>query len=200
MKMEEEKSLNSELMKKVKYLEYLNSSLTQTNKLLLNKLATLTKKYNSLKNELFDTECHINFCKQNLSELISFQKEEGKEKTDKNFIIFKNKIKTLFEYGDEFMKINSDIAIYDIIIENIKSIKDENIILNKNMNDLKKLIHQNYEYNNDFENVQSQKILFNNNKVNDYETYSKKNNNFSDNSDIDDNLLIYNNNCSDFNY
>ena len=200
MKLEEEKSLNSELMKKVKYLEYLNSSLTQTNKLLLNKLATLTKKYNSLKNELFDTECHINFCKQNLSELISFQKEEGKEKTDKNFIIFKNKIKTLFEYGDEFMKINSDIAIYDIIIENIKSIKDENIILNKNMNDLKKLIHQNYEYNNDFENVQSQKILFNNNKVKDYETYSKKINNFSDNSDIDDNLLIYNNNCSDFNY
>ena len=200
MKLEEEKSLNSELMKKVKYLEYLNSSLTQTNKLLLNKLATLTKKYNSLKNELFDTECHINFCKQNLSELISFQKEEGKEKTDKNFIIFKNKIKTLFEYGDEFMKINSDIAIYDIVIENIKSIKDENIILNKNMNDLKKLIHQNYEYNNDFENVQSQKILFNNNKVNDYETYSKKINNFSDNSDIDDNLLIYNNNCSDFNY
>ena len=200
MKLEEEKSLNSELMKKVKYLEYLNSSLTQTNKLLLNKLATLTKKYNSLKNELFDTECHINFCKQNLSELISFQKEEGKEKTDKNFIIFKNKIKTLFEYGDEFMKINSDIAIYDIVIENIKSIKDENIILNKNMNDLKKLIHQNYEYNNDFENVQSQKILFNNNKVNDYETYSKKNNNFSDNSNIDDNLLIYNNNCSDFNY
>ena len=200
MKLEEEKSLNSELMKKVKYLEYLNSSLTQTNKLLLNKLATLTKKYNSLKNELFDTECHINFCKQNLSELISFKKEEEKEKTDKNFIIFKNKIKTLFEYGDEFMKINSDIAIYDIVIENIKSIKDENIILNKNMNDLKKLIHQNYEYNNDFENVQSQKILFNNNKVNDYETYSKKNNNFSDNSDIDDNLLIYNNNCSDFNY
>ena len=200
MKLEEEKSLNSELMKKVKYLEYLNSSLTQTNKLLLNKLATLTKKYNSLKNELFDTECHINFCKQNLSELISFQKEEGKEKTDKNFIIFKNKIKTLFEYGDEFMKINSDIAIYDIVVENIKSIKDENIILNKNMNDLKKLIHQNYEYNNDFENVQSQKILFNNNKVNDYETYSKKNNNFSDNSDIDDNLLIYNNNYSDFNY
>ena len=200
MKLEEEKSLNSELMKKVKYLEYLNSSLTQTNKLLLNKLATLTKKYNSLKNELFDTECHINFCKQNLSELIAFQKEEGKEKTDKNFIIFKNKIKTLFEYGDEFMKINSDIAIYDIIIENIKSIKDENIILNKNMNDLKKLIHQNHEYNNDFENVQSQKILFNNNKVNDYETYSKKNNHFSDNSDIDDNLLIYNNNCSDFNY
>ena len=200
MKLEEEKNLNSELMKKVKYLEYLNSSLTQTNKLLLNKLATLTKKYNSLKNELFDTECHINFCKQNLSELISFQKEEGKEKTDKNFIIFKNKIKTLFEYGDEFMKINSDIAIYDIVIENIKSIKDENIILNKNMNDLKKLIHQNYEYNNDFENVQSQKILFNNNKVNDYETYSKKNNHFSDNSDIDDNLLIYNNNCSDFNY
>ena len=200
MKLEEEKSLNSELMKKVKYLEYLNSSLTQTNKLLLNKLATLTKKYNSLKNELFDTECHINFCKQNLSELISFQKAEGKEKTDKNFIIFKNKIKTLFEYGDEFMKINSDIAIYDIVIENIKSIKDENIILNKNMNDLKKLIHQNYEYNNDFENVQSQKILFNNNKVKDYETYSKKNNNFTDNSDIDDNLLIYNNNCSDFNY
>ena len=200
MKLEEEKSLNSELMKKVKYLEYLNSSLTQTNKLLLNKLATLTKKYNSLKNELFDTECHINFCKQNLSELISFQKAEGKEKTDKNFIIFKSKIKTLFEYGDEFMKINSDIAIYDIVIENIKSIKDENIILNKNMNDLKKLIHQNYEYNNDFENVQSQKILFNNNKVKDYETYSKKNNNFTDNSDIDDNLLIYNNNCSDFNY
>ena len=89
----EEESINTKLIKKIKYLEYINSSLKQTNQLLSNKLYSITKKYNDLKNELYDTECHINFCKKNLLDLIDFKKEQ-KEKKDKNFMIFKNKIKT----------------------------------------------------------------------------------------------------------
>ena len=141
----EEINVNEKLKKKIEYLEYLNSSLTQKNKLLENKLSNLTKKYNSLKNELYYTECHINFCKQNLLDLISFKKEESKNKYDKNFMIFKNKIKTLFEFGNEFMRINSDVNVYKLVIDNIKNLKDENITLNKNLEELKKIIHQNYE-------------------------------------------------------
>ena len=143
MEQNDEIKINEKLLKKIKYLEFLNSSLNQKNKILENKLSSLTEKYNSLKNELYYTECHINFCKQNLLDLISFKKEENIYKNDKNFMIFKNKIKTLFEFGNEFMKINSDVSVYNIVIENIKTLKDENITLNKNMDELKKLINQN---------------------------------------------------------
>lgn len=142
MKIEKEgQNINIKLKKRIKELEYLNSSLTQENKLLSNKLNLLAKKYNELKNELYDTECHINFCKQNLLDLIEFKKEENKEQNTENFIIFKNKIKTLFEYGEDFIKINSDITVYNMIIDNIKNILEENINLNKNLDELKKLIY-----------------------------------------------------------
>ena len=39
----EEINVNEKLKKKIEYLEYLNSSLTQKNKLLENKLSNLTK-------------------------------------------------------------------------------------------------------------------------------------------------------------
>ena len=63
MEQNEEIKINEKLLKKIKYLEFLNSSLNQRNKILENKLSSLTEKYNSLKNELYYTECHINFCK-----------------------------------------------------------------------------------------------------------------------------------------
>ena len=204
MKHEEEPNINAQLIKKIKYLEYLNSSLTQTNKLLINKLASLTKKYNSLKDELYDTECHINFCKKNLLDLIAFKKEEDKEKKEKNFKIFKNKIKTLFEYGDEFMEINSEITIYNMIIDNIKNIKEENINLNRNLEELNKIIYQNNEYN-EYNNFYPSSISVNNyNNCNnsqssddnltnkkEYKTYDK-NVYFSDTDEIGDDYLFYN--------
>ena len=136
----EEESINTKLIKKIKYLEYINSSLKQTNQLLSNKLYSITKKYNDLKNELYDTECHINFCKKNLLDLIDFKKEQ-KEKKDKNFMIFKNKIKTLFEYGDDFMKTNSETVVFNMIIDNIKNILEENTSLRKNLFELKKILN-----------------------------------------------------------
>ena len=178
----EEINVNEKLKKKIEYLEYLNSSLTQKNKLLENKLSILTKKYNSLKNELYYTECHINFCKQNLLDLISFKKEESKNKYDKNFMIFKNKIKTLFEFGNEFMRINSDVNVYKLVIDNIKNLKDENIKLNKNLEELKKIIHQNYEnqeYDDlklspipikNYNNSQTSEELIQNNNIYNYDT------------------------------
>ena len=150
MKLEKEENINSKLINRIKYLEFLNSSLIQTNKLLSSKLYSLTKKYNDLKNELYDTEFHINFCKQNLVELISFKKEEDIQKKDKNFLIFKNKIKTLFKYDDDFMKTNSEIIVYNMIIDNIENIQAENIYLRKNLDELKKIIYQNDVNNNDY--------------------------------------------------
>ena len=150
MKLEKEENINSKLINRIKHLEFLNSSLIQTNKLLSSKLYSLTKKYNDLKNELYDTEFHINFCKQNLVELISFKKEEDIQKKDKNFLIFKNKIKTLFKYDDDFMKTNSEIIVYNMIIDNIENIQAENIYLRKNLDELKKIIYQNDVNNNDY--------------------------------------------------
>ena len=192
----EEESINTKLIKKIKYLEYINSSLKQTNQLLSNKLYSITKKYNDLKNELYDTECHIYFCKKNLLDLIDFKKEQ-KEKKDKNFMIFKNKIKTLFEYGDDFMKTNSETVVFNMIIDNIKNILEENTSLRKNLFELKKVIYQKEE--NNINNYISSPInynKFNNSEIsqenNEYENES--NNIDNDYNDIDDDLLIYQNN------
>ena len=192
----EEESINTKLIKKIKYLEYINSSLKQTNQLLSNKLYSITKKYNDLKNELYDTECHINFCKKNLLDLIDFKKEQ-KEKKDKNFMIFKNKIKTLFEYGDDFMKTNSETVVFNMIIDNIKNILEENTSLRKNLFELKKVIYQ--KEDNNINNYISSPInynKFNNSEIsqenNEYENES--NNIDNDYNDIDDDLLIYQNN------
>ena len=197
----EEINVNEKLKKKIEYLEYLNSSLTQKNKLLENKLSNLTKKYNSLKNELYYTECHINFCKQNLLDLISFKKEESKNKYDKNFMIFKNKIKTLFEFGNEFMRINSDVNVYKLVIDNIKNLKDENITLNKNLAELKKIIHQNYEnqeYDDlklspipikNYNNSQTSEELIQNNNIYNYDTPSMDNEITENEDDYRDDFL-----------
>ena len=192
----EEESINTKLIKKIKYLEYINSSLKQTNQLLSNKLYSITKKYNDLKNELYDTERHINFCKKNLLDLIDFKKEQ-KEKKDKNFMIFKNKIKTLFEYGDDFMKTSSETVVFNMIIDNIKNILEENTSLRKNLFELKKVIYQKEE--NNINNYISSPInynKFNNSEIsqenNEYENES--NNIDNDYNDIDDDLLIYQNN------
>ena len=197
----EEINVNEKLKKKIEYLEYLNSSLTQKNKLLENKLSNLTKKYNSLKNELYYTECHINFCKQNLLDLISFKKEESKNKYDKNFMIFKNKIKTLFEFGNEFMRINSDVNVYKLVIDNIKNLKDENITLNKNLEELKKIIHQNYEkqkYDDlklspipikNYNNSQTSEELIQNNNIYNYDTPSMDNEITENEDDYRDDFL-----------
>ena len=197
----EELNTNEKLRKKIDYLEYLNSSLTQKNKILENKLSNLTKKYNSLKNELYYTECHINFCKQNLLDLISFKKEESKNKYDKNFMIFKNKIKTLFEFGNEFMRINSDVNIYKLVIDNIKNLKDENIKLNKNLEELKKIIHQNYEnqeYDDlklspipikNYNNSQTSEELIQNNNIYNYDTPSMDNEITENEDDYRDDFL-----------
>ena len=217
MESEKEESINSKLIKRIKYLEYLNSSLIQTNKLLSSKLECLTKKYNDLKNELYDTECHINFCKQNLVELISFKKEEDKEKKDKNFLIFKNKIKTLFKYGDDFMKTDSEIIIFNMIIDNIENIQEENISLRKNLEELKKIIYQNNDNNNNgindnyTNNYIPSPILYRN--YNNSQTSEEKNEyqnndspyidnyNFNEqNSELDDDLLIYQNNYKNKHY
>ena len=217
MESEKEESINSKLIKRIKYLEYLNSSLIQTNKLLSSKLECLTKKYNDLKNELYDTECHINFCKQNLVELISFKKEEDKEKKDKNFVIFKNKIKTLFKYGDDFMKTDSEIIIFNMIIDNIENIQEENISLRKNLEELKKIIYQNNDNNNNgindnyTNNYIPSPILYRNynNSLTTVEKNEYQNNdapfidnyNFNEqNSELDDDLLIYQNNYKNKHY
>jgi len=217
MESEKEESVNSKLIKRIKYLEYLNSSLIQTNRLLSSKLESLTKKYNDLKNELYDTECHINFCKQNLVELISFKKEEDKEKKDKNFLIFKNKIKTLFNYGNDFMKINSEIVIFNMIIDNIANIQEENISLRKNLDEWKKIIYQNnennkYNFNANFNNnyIPSSIPYRNNNNTqiseeknefqNDETPYINNYNSCEQDSEIDEDLLIYQNNSKNQHY
>ena len=183
MEPKEEVNINEKLLNKIKYLEFLNSSLIQKNKILENKLSILTEKYNSLKDELYYTECHINFCKQNLLDLISFKKEEKKYKNDKNFFIFKNKIKTLFEFGNEFMKINSDITIYNMVIENIKTLKDENITLNKNLDELKKIINQNNPSKAHYDIMPSPISIKNYNNSQTSEEIIKKNNKYIYNFD-----------------
>ena len=49
MKLKEEESINEKLIKRIKYLEYINLYLAQTNKNLTDKLYNVTKKYNDLK-------------------------------------------------------------------------------------------------------------------------------------------------------
>ena len=177
----------------------------------------MTKKYNDLKNELYDTECHINFCKQNLVELISFKKEEDKEKKDKNFLIFKNKIKTLFKYGDDFMKTDSEIIIFNMIIDNIENIQEENISLRKNLEELKKIIYQNNDNNNNgiddnytnnyipspipYRNYNNSQTSEEKNEYQNNDAPFIDNYNFNEqNSELDDDLLIYQNNYKNKHY
>ena len=139
--------------KKISELEFEKSFLLQRNKLLEKKLESLTKKYNELKNELFDIEQHINFCKENQLQIIDLSQKAQNNQTEvnpNNFYVFKNKIKTILEYGDDFMKIDSDSTVFNMIIDDIKDIKNENLELKQNLEDLNKLNY--YNNNNNFNN------------------------------------------------
>jgi hypothetical protein len=126
-------------------------------------------------------------------------------------LIFKNKINSLFEYGDDFMKINSEMTIYNIIIDNIQNIQEENINLKMNLDELHKMVNQNTEINYDNNNFNNNKnkeyptsisnnqnnsiITGNSDRYNNYETPNINNYNYSEqkNEINDDNLLIYQN-------
>jgi len=144
--------------KKIADLEFENSSLLQKNKLLEKKLESLTNKYNELKNELLDIEHHINFCKENQLRIIDLSQNAQNNQTEinaNNFFTFKSKIKTILEYGDDFMKIDSNNTIFNMIIDDIKDIKNENLELKQSLEDLNKLNYYNnnninYNNNNDF--------------------------------------------------
>jgi len=146
----------NEFIKKITDLEFENSLLSQKNKLLEKKLESLTNKYNDLKKELFDIEEHINFCKDNQIQLVNYtqtgninQNEINKE----NFNAFKNKIKILFEYDDNFIKTDSDIIVYNMIIDNITSLKNDNLSLRKSLEDLKSIIDKNNRNNSNNNNI-----------------------------------------------
>ena len=140
--------------KKIEDLEYEKSSLLQKNRLLEKKLESLTNKYNELKNELLDIEQHINFCKENQLRIIDLSQNDQNNQTElnaNNFYTFKSKIKTILEYGDDFMKIGSDTIIFNMIIDDIKDIKNENLELKQSLEDLNKLNYynkNNINYNN----------------------------------------------------
>jgi len=143
-----------EFIEKITDLEFENSLLSQKNKLLEKKLESLTSKYNDLKKELFDIEEHIIFCKDNLIQLVNYNINNNNQKaiSPENFYAFKNKINTLFEYDNDFLNTDSEITVFNMIIDNITNIKNENLSLKKTLEDLKKIIDEknnnNYNLNN----------------------------------------------------
>ena len=81
------------------------------------------------------------------------------------------------------MKINSDVTIYNMVIENIKTLKDENITLNKNLDELKKIINQNNQ-SKDYYNIMPSPISIKNyNNSQTSEEIIKKNNKYIYNFD-----------------
>ena len=160
---------NNEFIKKISNLEYENLLLSQKNKLIEKKLESLTIKYNNLKKELFDIEEHIAFCKENQMQLVNYNQNQNpkndnpKELNPDNFNTFKNKIKILFEYDNAFLNIDSDITVFNMIIDNITNIKNENLNLRKTVEDLKKIIEKR---NNDIYNYNiGNNIKINNNNM-----------------------------------
>lgn len=166
---------SNEYLKKITDLEFENSVLSQKNKLLEKKLESLTTKYNDLKKELFDIEEHINYCKDNQIQLVEYNKNDNKKQASTeinkdNFNVFKNKIKTLFEYDDNFLNTDSDIVVYNMIIDNIMELKTQNLSLRRAVEGFKNIIEKN-----------------NNNK--NYNNFNYKNiNNINTNTDDDNNL------------
>ena len=179
----------NEYIKKITDLEFQNSLLTQKNTLLEKQLESLTNKYNELKKELFDIEEHINFCKDNQVKIINFiQNDTNKNKKEinpNNFYAFKNKIKILFEYDDNFMNTDSEITVFNMIIDNITDIKSENLSLRKALEDLKNIIDKN-NFNNNINNNFNNINLGNN--LNDVD------NNINNNMGMNNDLFINNEN------
>ena len=136
----------NEYIKKITDLEFENSLVTQKNKLLEKQLESLTNKYNELKKELLDIEEHINFCKDNQIEILNFAQNEKsniKEVDPQNFNAFKNKIKILFEYDNNFLNTDSEVAVFNMIIDNITNLKNDNLNLRKTLEDLKSIMDNN---------------------------------------------------------
>jgi hypothetical protein len=178
----------NEYIKKIADLEFENSLLTQKNALLEKQLESLTTKYNELKKELFDIEEHINFCKDNQIKIINYNQNEInkniKEINPNNFYAFKNKIKILFEYNDNFMNTDSEITVFNMIIDNITDIKTENLSLRKALEDLKNIIDKN-NFNNNINNNYNNINMNNNlNNIN--------NNNLNNNIGMNNDLFINN--------
>ena len=164
----------NEFIKKITDLEFENSLLSQKNKLLEKKLESLTNKYNDLKKELFDIEEHINFCKDNQIQLVNYTQTGNtnpNEINKENFNAFKNKIKILFEYDDNFIKTDSDIVAYNMIIDNITSLKNDNLSLRKTLEDLKSIIDKNNR-----NNYNNNNINLNLNNINNLESNLNNNN------------------------
>ena len=202
-----------EYIKKIEDLQYDNSLLTQKNKLLEKQLESITSKYNDLKKELIDIETHINFCKENQLEIINLSQNDNisntKELNIQNFNSFKNKIKTLFEYDENFMKTDSEEVVFNMIIDDINNIRNENLSLKKTLQELKKMIENNKNFNSN-NNINNNN--FDNNNINNdineinYEqdiNYNKNNIrtgndrfNYNITTDIDNNLELNN---EDFN-
>jgi hypothetical protein len=216
---------SNEYLKKITDLEFENSVLSQKNKLLEKKLESLTTKYNDLKKELFDIEEHINYCKDNQIQLVEYNKNYNKKQASTeinkdNFNVFKNKIKTLFEYDDNFLNTDSDIVVYNMIIDNIMELKTQNLSLRRAVEGFKNIIEKNNNNNKNYNNFNYKNININNinnntdddNNLNDGNItpispieYNKNfnyninnmNNNYNSNNnsfDIDDKEKLMNNN------
>ena len=157
---------NSEFIKKITDLEFEKSLLSQKNKLLEKKLESLTKKYNELQKELIDIETHIDFCKENQIQIVDLaQKDQSNQKeiNQNNFYNFKNKIKILFEYDDDFLNNDSDSTVFNMIIDNIKNIQNDNLNLRRTLEDLKGLIEKNNNQNINNNYIINNRKEFNNN-------------------------------------
>ena len=179
--------------KKIRDLEFEKLFLSQKNNLLEKQLESITNQYNDLKKELLDIEEHISFCKENQLQLLNFIENEKNSPNlnQNNFSIFKSKIKTLFEYSDDFLKTDSETTIFNMIIDNIKNLQDENLTLRKTLEDLNNLIGKNKKNNDDynFENNYNNKTIKN----------ISSSNSFAPNEYINKNNINYNNNIYNFN-
>jgi hypothetical protein len=188
---------SNEYLKKITDLEFENSVLSQKNKLLEKKLESLTTKYNDLKKELFDIEEHINYCKDNQIQLVEYNKNDNKKQASTeinkdNFNVFKNKIKTLFEYDDNFLNTDSDIVVYNMIIDNIMELKTQNLSLRRAVEGFKNIIEKNNNNNKNYNNFNYKNI-----NINNINTNTDDDNNLNDGNITPISPIEYNKN---FNY
>ena len=106
------------------------------------------------------------------------------------------------------MKTNSETTVYNMIIDNIRNIIEENISLRKNFDELNKVINQKDENDNYIpssisnQNYNNSQTTEENKGYNNYEHYSiQDNNNYELDDEIDDDdLLIYQNNDEHYNH
>lgn len=191
----------NEFLKKINDLEFENSLLSQRNNLLEKQLESLTNKYNELKNELFDIEHHIILCKNNQTQLVNFNNKIKKNLNSFNFNVFKNKIKILFEYDDNFMENDSEVTIFNMIIDNIENIQNENLSLRKTLEDLNTIIYNIKKSNNNLEDDNIYNNFNNNNPSYNYtNNFKYEQNLFYRENDSFNKSKIFKNNKSEMAY